>query len=318
MKQGSIESLSTSEIKFDLNQNPNGFSRVKEHWERCKKMVGIDSLLIEDPKKKLAKEVYETRTQIVQFNSFVREIPFLSAYGYWLQGISSMESFMLEACLKGSEFLEKNRLLPGINSEGTLLTLEEFKSIGHQKILEEIRCVSGCSTADKECAIRSYLMFSSSLARDTCNFIPSGFDPDRNLVRRKKIKYDEFFEFIQKLSNRDALIAKLLYFGAPSIESVLSLQFTAINVEKVSVSFPEGEVVFPKHLIKELLSSIQNRKEKHDLVFANLRGTEVERAHLNQSFSRASQKSIIATKITPGNLLRFENETPSHYTSDES
>jgi len=310
MKEGHLEELiQLDQIDLKLKQNHEGALRAKELWQHCtQKVTGISGATLETLLKDFSKEAWEMQAKVKQFTSFLKEVPFVVAFGYWLKGISSMDGYWLEKYLKGCANLLKKELIPLVNSQGEILTLDEFRQIGHQKILEEIRCVSEWTLLEKEEAVQCYVQFSHSLARYTCNFISAGSDPDRNLVRRKKIKYETFLDFVQRLSERDSLIAKLLYFGVPSMESVLSLKKSAINPEESSVSLSEGEVVLPKHLIKDLITHIQHKKDKQDLVFTNVRGAEVERAHLNQSFSRACEKMSTHTKITPGILLRLENE----------
>lgn len=310
MKESHLEELiRLDQINLELKQDHKESLRVKELWQHCKQKAGrISEEILETLLKDFSKETWEMQAKVKQFTSFIKEIPFVVAFGYWLKGISAMDGYWLEKYLKGSANLLGKELIPIVNSQGGLLTLDEFRQIGHQRILEEIRCVSEWTLLEKEEAVQCYVQFSHSLSRYTCNFISAGSDPDRNLARCKKIKYETFLDFVQKLPERDALIAKLLYFGAPSMESVLSLKKTAIIPEGSRISFPEGEIVLPKHLIKDLIAHSQNKKDKQDLVFTNVRGARVERAHLNQSFSRACEKLSANIKITPGMLLRLEHE----------
>ncbi|HEY4831976.1 MAG TPA: hypothetical protein VIH61_05380 [Waddliaceae bacterium] len=82
----------------------------------------------------------------------------------------------------------------------------------HQAIIEEIRCSSKLTTSEKEKMVETYVLFSQQLSRDTCRLITQGEDPDFQRTVKKVVNYREFIKFIQELQERDALIAKLLYY----------------------------------------------------------------------------------------------------------
>jgi hypothetical protein len=317
MREGHVEEfLRMDQVNPMMKPNHNESRQVGELWRHCKQQVSVLSEeALETSLKDFIRETWEMQAKVKQFTSFLKETPFVIAFGSWLKGISSMDGYWLEKYLKAAALLLEKNLIPLLNSRGEPLSLDAFQQIGHQKILEDIRCVTEWTALQKEEAVQCYVQFTHSLARYTCHFILPGFDPDRNLVNRKKIKYEAFLDFVQKLPERDALIAKLLYFGSPSMESVFSLKTDAIHLERSMISFPEGDIVYPRHLIKDLLLHIQNRKRTSELVFTNVRGAEVERAHLNQSFSRACEKMPSHTRITPGNLLRFENEKSEDFSA---
>lgn len=243
-----------------------------------------------------------------QFIEYLRKAYLRDALGHWIKGISAMDPFWQEKYRKGMRSLLEKNLIPILNSQGEKMTLEEFQRVGHQPILEAIRCVKEWGFIQKEEAIQCYIQYSHALSRLTKNFIPPGYDPDRVRVRNRSVKYEVFIEFVQHLSERDALIAKLLYFGSPSLDEVVSLKKNAIIHDDSSIRFQEGRVVFPMHVMQDLLSYISEKKDAQELVFTNVRGAEVERAHLNHAFSRASEKIFAPIKITPGGLLKLENE----------
>jgi len=78
------------------------------------------------------------------------------------------------------------------------------------------RCLKGVRTSEKEDLVESYL----SLSNSTLGYIYPAYDPDRQKAINKSIRYEWFIEFVQKFSERDALITKLIYFGGPSMEEV--------------------------------------------------------------------------------------------------
>ncbi|NNM43056.1 MAG: site-specific integrase [Chlamydiae bacterium] len=290
------------------------FLLFKDLWSLCRDQASKSNnseSFLKPLLSQFSKETYEMQTKIKTFSTFLKDVPLMIALGYWIKGILNMDEFWRKKYFQGIKNLLEMKVIHFVNYEGNNLTLEEFRKIGHQEIIENIRCAKEWSFFQKEEAVQSYLQFSHSLARDTLNFVPSGYDPDRNRTCNRFIQYEDFLEFVQHLSVRDALIAKLIYFGAPSIEEILSLKINAINSKKYLISFKKNEVVFPKHLIGDLVSYLQEKSDQRELMFTNVRGSEVERAHLNHAFSRASEKISSRKKITPGSLLKLKNEISS-------
>ncbi|HKZ00237.1 MAG TPA: hypothetical protein VJ112_03620 [Rhabdochlamydiaceae bacterium] len=177
----------------------------------------------------------------------------------------------------------------------------------HQSVIEEIRCSSKLSTPEKEKAIEAYILFSQHLSRATCGLIMQGEDPDFQRTIKKVVWYKDFIKFVQLLPERDALIAKLLYFGAPTMDEVLSLRVDQIDSRKGLVKFKKFSVKYPKHVMLELKNSL-TQKKKEDLIFTNLHGQQVERTHLNNCFNRAARKLDGNTRITPKMLLEEDVE----------
>lgn len=239
--------------------------------------------------------------------------------GYWTVLKEIPVAVMLLFCIKKAESngpahdylysLGINRLwqaglLPVFN-QGKHRVLGDFQSDEHIHVIENIRCVKAWGLFEKEELVNCYLKFSYDLARVTFGMFHVAFDPDRVRVERKTIKYELFLDFVQLLSERDILIAKLLYFGAPSIEGVIALKIAALDMEKLEIKFDERAIRLPKHLMKDIDAYIQLRKDRpNDFVFVNVRGKQVERVHLNQAFMRASSKVPEALKITPATLLK--------------
>lgn len=283
-----------------------------ELWVQCKRLA-LESAS-KDKSAEARVDQFSQKTSEMdlvtqRFMEYLRGVYLLDALGHWIKEISTMDPFWQEKYRKGMKSLLEKNLIPILNFQGEKMTLEEFQRIGHQTVLEKIRCIKEWSFIQKEEAVQCYIQYSHTLSRLTKNFISPGYDPDREKVRNRSIKYETFIEFVQHLSERDALIAKLLYFGAPSMEEVISLRKNAIVSEDSAIRFEEREVVFPKHVMQDLLSYILEKNDHQELVFTNVRGATVERAHLNHAFSRASEKVAAQMKVTPGGLLKLENES---------
>lgn len=197
------------------------------------------------------------------------------------------------------------KLLKITNEKGQLRTLNDLSFSEHQKIIEAIRCLPKFSIAEKEKMVETYILFSQHLSNLTCGLITQGEDPDFQSTIKKVVLYNEFIKFVQFLPQRDALIAKLLYFGAPTMDEVLSLRAEQIDLRKEMVKFKKFSVRYPKHVMQELKSYLAQKK-KEDLLFVNLRNEQIERTHLNNCFNRASRKLSNIKRITPKMLLESD------------
>lgn len=284
---------------FDQRKSQDVFN---DFWARAKhripEMLDLDAAL-----ENFQMDVYQVKKTLSEFRYKLRSIPALVSFGYWVRAISS-EIETAKRHIEHLQILFEKKIIPLIQND-RVVTLEDLGFIGHQNIVEEIRCIKSLTIFEREDLVKSYISFSHFLARSVFNIIPHGFDPDRDRVRNREIKYEAFLDFVQYLPLRDGLIAKLLYFGAPSIEEVLSLKLEQINLHpNLNQIHFSKTVAFPRHLIRDVAEFA--RSHSLPLALPNAKGRPVERAHLNQSFGRASKKA--GTKITPGLLLKWKSE----------
>ena len=234
------------------------------------------------------------------------QVPLVAEIANWLESLDLPKEYIsryTESLLK----LIDLKLLLLINKQGQLHTLNDISPNDHQSIIEDIRCSSKLSIPEKEKAVEAYILFSQHLSRATCGLIMQGEDPDFQRTIKKVVWYKDFIKFVQLLPERDALIAKLLYFGAPTMDEVLNLRVDQIDSRKGLVKFKKFSVRYPKHVMLEL-KSLSAQKKKEDLVFTNLHGQQVERTHLNNCFNRAARKLDGNIRMTPKMLLEEDVE----------
>ncbi len=189
--------------------------------------------------------------------------------------------------------------------QGKIRTLNELSPDDHKTIIEEIRCTPELTTAQKEESVAAYVDFSQHVSRMTYGIIIQGEDLDVMRTVKKIVDYNEFIEFVQLLPERDALIAKLLYFGAPTMDEVLDLRVNQVNAEENIVKFHEFSMKYPKHVILELGNYLKE-KEGNEYVFKKVHGERIERTHLNNCFNRSSRKTSKNTRITLKMLLESD------------
>jgi len=243
---------------------------------------------------------------IEDFRLKLSEIPLGAEIANWLERLDLPKEYVSRYTESMLHLIDL-KLLSLTNKQGQLRTLNDISPNDHRDTIEEIRCSSKLSTPDKEKAVEAYILFSQHLSRTTCGLIMQGEDPDFQRTIKKVVWYKDFIQFVQLLPERDALIAKLLYFGAPTMDEVLSLRVDQIDSRKGLVKFKKFSVKYPKHVMLELKSSLTEKK-KEDLIFTNLHGQQVERTHLNNCFNRAARKLDGNTRITPKMLLEEDVE----------
>jgi len=243
---------------------------------------------------------------IEAFRLMLGEIPLGAEIANWLERLDLPNEYISKYTESTLNLIDL-KLLSLTNRKGQLRTLNDVSPNDHRDTIEEIRCSSKLSTPEKEKAVEAYILFSQHLSRATCGLIMQGEDPDFQRTIKKVVWYKDFIKFVQLLPERDALIAKLLYFGAPTMDEVLSLRVDQIDSRKGLVKFKKFSVKYPKHVMLELKSSL-GQKKKEDLIFTNLHGQQVERTHLNNCFNRAARKLDGNTRITPKMLLEEDVE----------
>lgn len=140
-------------------------------------------------------------------------------------------------------------------------------------------------------------MGSSSGARKTyeCSETKMSYfnDPEFGGEIFRKVKKDQkFIAFLTCLSLRDRLIARVMYYGFLTPTKIISL--------KVKES---KKLKLPQTVMSDLLDYVKSKHSK-DLCFSARDGSEVNRTHLINAFSRASKK--VGLKITPSNLTDIQ------------
>jgi site-specific recombinase XerD len=250
--------------------------------------------------KKQFEEAIET------FRFTLSEIPLGAEIANWLERLDLPKEYISKYTESTLNLIDL-KLLSLTNRQGQLRTLNDVSPNDHRDTIEEIRCSSKLSIPEKEKAVEAYILFSQHLSRATCGLIMQGEDPDFQRTIKKVVWYKNFIKFVQLLPERDALIAKLLYFGAPTMDEVLSLRVDQIDSRKGLVKFKKFSVKYPKHVMLELKNSL-GQKKKEDLIFTNLHGQQVERTHLNNCFNRAARKLDGNIRITPKMLLEEDVE----------
>ena len=218
------------------------------------------------------------------------------------------------------------------------LSLQLFSLISPERIIDKIKTAvifvkdkEGQNTEQqwsirtREARISCFLAFTRYLSRKTEGIIRRGvpskegidktFSPKPRKVKTHAMTRSQtilFFEELEKINIRDAMIAKLCLHGAKRISEVLSLKTDQINYEKKQIIFKQSKskiaddftiISFEKPaasaLLEELKRYIGGRK---GLVFITAHGKPIRKTQVDRTFSMAGKKAGIEFRVSPHNL----------------
>lgn len=255
--------------------------------------------------KSYAEQICKAQEFVGKFRSVLSEIPLQVAISYWLQNQSTLSGFEDASAI--FKLLIESGIINLVKSPGKAFTLEDQSLRGHGDIMESIRCLDDLSIEEKERIVGIYLYFANHLAQVTLGYVPSEEDPDKKRVCDKVISYEKFIDFSRRLSDRDAMIAALMYFGESGMSDVLKLKVKQIDFKKNVIVYGMLSAKYPKHIMMRL-KKFGKGKKANDLIFVNRIGELVNRSRLYTSFKNASAKMTPPKVITPAELLEKVKE----------
>ncbi len=241
---------------------------------------------------KLSQDLYESRGK---FENKLYELDILPILTLWSN----------ETKTKTNDFdLMSETLINFINKFGYLKTIGELRSGGFHLIIEEIRTNSKLDRSIQEKIVANIISFFSFLHEKTLGIFQLPYDPDKQQCAFRKLNYELFVEFSLLLPERESLLAKVLYFGAPTLDEVLNLKWHQVSNNMSCINFQKHLIKYPRHIIDNLIN-LKTRKgyKDNELVFQTSHGDYIKRNHLISYFDRACRKLKTYTKITPKVLL---------------
>lgn len=235
-------------------------------------------------------KVFEKEKQA--FEKKLLDFPLSALIAHWLKQQDSSEE-----STHSFSILVEEKIIQGLNGK-----LKSFVKLDLSQVYDQIRSLEKYPALEKEklCDVfRGFLSYIETLLMGSAQF-PK--DPIQLLTKNKKVSHTQFLQFIKPLSQRDQLIAKVLYYGEPTLEEALEITQDKILQKQSAIQFRKEKVAYPKHVFNEL-KSMTKSKPKSDLVFTNQKGKHIERSHLNNCFERATLRLGIKSRITPKDLL---------------
>lgn len=244
--------------------------------------------------------ISEAADFIKGFQKFLNAIPLAIALRQWLESQKADPNF--RDLLHNVKLLVDLGIIPRKNDDGGLADLKYFQALNHASSIQLIRCQGGLTFQELERLVDTYMRFMQHLSQVTLRLVHGDPDPDRQRVAHKALRYEKFVEFSRGLSDRDCLIALLMYYGDCAMIDVINLKVNQVDVKGESITVSEREIKLSKYVMLRLGEFIAD-KEDNDLVFTNRKGGQVNRSRLYRSFKSAGEKMSPPLEISPTTLL---------------
>ena len=207
---------------------------------------------------------------------------------------------------------------------GRDISIGEFNNLPHEVMLDHIKKVKDWSPSTQQGRAACYISFSKYLERISRGAFravkPSTLksNPTYFKVREKcatnALKLNEwhtFIEALEKISKREALIARCLLQGAKRVSEALNLKEEDVDWENGIIKFRQSKtasgfekiihITYPKEFMENLkayLEQTRNLRGNNSWLFLTRNGTKVDRRWVLEIFVRASKRAGMP-KVTP-------------------
>jgi integrase len=217
-------------------------------------------------------------------------------------------------------------------------TLQGFSLISPESIIDRIktepifvRARDGSLTTQlwsnptREARIACFLAFTRYLNRKTEGMIRRGipskegiektFGPKPRQVKTCAMNRSQlvrFFEQLDKINPRDALIARLCLHGGKRINEVLSLKTGQVDYDRKQITFHQSKshlldditiISFEKQAASHLLEEIRRYiGARSGSVFITTHGKNVQKTQVDRTFSKAGQRAGVPFRVSAHTL----------------
>lgn len=216
--------------------------------------------------------------------------------------------------LQGFSLISANSIIDRIKTEKIFI----FDKFGHATTQQ-------WSERTREARIACLLSFSRYLSRKTDGIIGRGvasrdgiektFSSKPRHVKTKVLNRAQlfrFFEELDKINARDAMIARLCLHGGKRINEVLSLTTEQIDVDKRRITFKQSKTRYTddvtiisfehaaaRHLFDRLMAYIW---QKIGIVFTTASGKKIQKNQVDRNFAKAGLRAGVSFRVSPHNL----------------
>jgi len=202
----------------------------------------------------------------------ISSLPLLSTILFWIEK-ETKDTFTASRHAQMMKELISEGFIGIKDNKGNLWTLKHMVSIGHDSIIEAIRCNDVWPIEKTESYVKFYIDFVNWLSEKSLGYVPKASDPIMERIRWRKLPYNYFIAITQKLSSREQVISQLLYFGGTrTLEEILTLKIEDISLSSGHIILSKTPIPFPKHVLKNLKAYTDGRKK--GLVFIGKRQGE--------------------------------------------
>lgn len=213
-----------------------------------------------------------TNTIAAHFEKFfqkVSDLPLLSVIVFWSENLTKDKSHAAKNAHSMQQLITHGYI--GIkDTRGQPWTLKHMVSIGHDSIIEAIRCNEVWTIEKTEEYVQFYIDFVNWLSEKTFSYVPQATDPDLKKTKQRKISRDEFIAICKELGDRERVIAQLMYYGGTrTLEEILSIKIGDINTLLGHIAISDFVVHYPKHVLSNLQAYIADRNKGYVFIGRN-------------------------------------------------
>lgn len=239
----------------------------------------------------------------------LKNIPLVSMIEKWLATLSKHTKINYSSAMK--RLYEYGILNPSI-------TLQAFSFVNHDANVDRIKQLP-ISESSRQARASAYIAFTRYLSRRFKGIFQKA-EPSREgstktfyRVHDKVVthamnqrQWMRFFEELEKINYRDALIGKITLQGGKRIAEVLSLTIDQLDFETNQIRFKQSKtkglnkytvITYSNPLMDEIKKLIGSRENGY--VFLSGSGTPVIRLQVANTFAKAGKCAGIPFRVTP-------------------
>lgn len=198
-------------------------------------------------------------------------------------------------------------------------SLQTFSQVNHNAVIDQIKLINQWSEATRQARAACYISFTGFLSRRTNGIIIKGTPLREGTAKtffkvRHKVKtsamnqkqWPEFFEQLEMINPRDALIGKLMLQGGKRVSEVLAAMIKDINWQEREITYRQSKtkgmeqnivITHPERIIEDLRAYLAGRVDGP--VFITRNNRKIHPGQIERNFCKAGHRANIPFKVTP-------------------
>lgn len=229
------------------------------------------------------------------------DIPFLAAVLIAEKSLID-KSEEIPPYLREMKILIEEGFIRAKDDQENIWTLSHVARQDPNDIYRAIRCRRDLSMKLRESLVEAYWTILHHLDIITKGYLKHRENIDHEMILGRLIPYDFFVKFLDELSDKPQLVAKLLYFGGDrNLDEILQLQLKDVDFERRVIKFGSQEIEYPSHVFVDIKALCTDRK--NGSVFTGRQNLPLNPATIFRNFKEAGIKLGLPA-FSPSVLLR--------------
>lgn len=249
-----------------------------------------------------------------RFQQELKQKPVLDLLIEWLDEIEERSPNTAKSYGFSMRRLAQIGIMPLYLPSGAKTTLEDFREILHEQVVDTIKRHLTWSEATKQARAACYISFTKWLGRLTEGWIREAkpqvsgvgrtFYKTRDKVSTQALSIQDCYRLldaISKINTRDGLIAKAAFGGGSRISEILNAKLSSIDFSKNSITYQisknrgtlkEVSISYRAEFMLELqdyIKSTDQKRQNSSHIFMTREGKPVVRQRMNDTFKQAAK-----------------------------